>query len=1091
MSSSYSNARKKVCIYGLLTFFVLSIHAALLAQQRNIVKGYVKTETGQPLRGVSVQAKNTQTNFTAGTQTDSAGFFVFENLSEGGPYTFTFGNVGYEPQTLNGYTVHPDANISIIIKLKAVSGSLQDIIVVGYGTQKRTNLTGAVAQVGGEVLENRTLPNISQGLVGTIPNLNITLGDGKPIQSPIFNIRGNTSIGEGGNALVLIDGVQGDASLVNPNDVESITVLKDQASSTIYGARAAFGVVLITTKTPKKGKTSIDYSSNYSLKKPTVVPDVVSNGYQYALMFDSAWSAWNDGQTPQNINKTQPFSADYLAALKQHNDDPSLPKVEVDPTTGNYIYYGNTNWYDLLYKDHVGSTDQNLSIAGNNDKTSYYLSGRYNGQNGLFRYNSDDYHMYNLMGKGSIQVLPWLSITDNFYFDSRYYHNPLNVGESGGIWRNMADNSQASAMLFNPDGTLTQSAAYSVGDFWYGKNGIDMNTQLIRNTSGFVASFLNNKLHIRGDLTFQNTRADQKQIRVQVPYSPAPGVVQYLGTNYNDLQMQQSKTNYLASNIYGDYETYFGKVHYLKVLVGYNYEQSVYDNVSVTRNGLIYSDASDLNLALGQNISTAGGYEKWAILGGFGRINYAFKDRYLLELDARYDGSSKFPPDQKYAFFPSASAGWRISKESFWHIDPSIISDFKIRGSYGSLGNGNISSYQYLELFNISQSGRVLNGVLPQTTSSPNVIPDGLTWETSTTANIGMDISFINNHLNFTGDIYHSKTTNMYTPGPTLPAVFGTTSPKGNYADMTTKGWEANLTWDDAFLISGKQFHYKIGVWMSNYGQTIDKYYNPTKSLTDYYAGEKRGAIWGYVTDGYWTSDNVSQASAFQPLFKSTNGSHWAPGDIKLKDLNGDGVINNGDNTVTDPGDMKIIGNSQQQYPFGINLSADYAGFFFSAFFRGVLKQDWWPGSEADLFWGQYNRPYNYLFKSQLNQIWSPTNPNAYFPRYVGYIAQNGAGILEQAQTKYLQDVKYIKLQSLQIGYNLPKNWISKIHMQSAKIYLSGENLWTASPLYKHTKAIDVESILASDAVVTSSNYGNGNNYPMLRSYTIGLNVTF
>jgi TonB-linked SusC/RagA family outer membrane protein len=1074
-------------------FFAIAALSFLHAQNtRSSVSGTVLDEKGAPLRGVTVIAKNMKTNFSAGAQTDSLGVFTFQKLPEGGPYTFTVSSVGYEQQIMSGYDIKTDRTVSVSVKLKSLSETLSDVVVVGYGTQKKLNLTGAVAQVSGEVLENRPLTNISQGLQGVIPNLNIIMGDGKPVQSPTFNIRGTTSIGQGGSALVLIDGIQGDPALLNPNDVASVSVLKDAASASIYGARAAYGVVLITTKNPAKDKFSITYSSNYSLKSPTSVPDVITNGYEFAVIFDSAWSAWNDySQTAQNINKTQPFSKAYLAEYKKRNADPSLPKVEVG-ANGSYVYYGNMDWYGALYKKHIGSVDQNLSISGSSGKTSFYVTGRYFGQDGLFRYNSDDYKMYNVTAKGASQVLPWLQITNTTQYSSRFYHNPLNVGEGGGIWRNMADEAHPSSMMYNPDGTLTFSAAYTVGDFVYGKNGIDFTDQVLKNTTGFNAKIIGNELRLKGDFTFQNTTSLQKQLRVQVPYSVTPGVINYVGTATNDITQTQRQSNYIAANIYAEYEKTLGKSHYIKILAGYNYEQATNNELKASRNGLIYADARDINLALGQSISTSGGYEKWAILGGFSRLNYSYKDRYLLEVNGRYDGSSKFPSSQRYAFFPSASAGWRISKESFWQVPPSAVTDLKIRASYGSLGNGNIASYAYQEQFGITQSGRVLGGVLPQYTSAPGVVPDGLTWETAITSDLGLDASFLSNRLTFTGDVYKRRTKDMFTVGMTLPAVFGATVPKGNYADLTTTGWELAINWKDRISIGSKDFHYSIGVSLSDYSSVIDKFNNATNSLGDYYPGKKVGEIWGYTNDGYWTAANVSQAKTMQALFKASNTGIWLPGDIKFKDLNGDGVINNGDNTLANPGDMRVIGNSTPRYSYGITLSADYNNFFFSAFLQGVGKQDWWPGSEADAFWGVYNRPYNFAMTYQTNNMWSESNPDAYFPRLRGYVAQNGQGELFNAQTKYLQNARYIRLKNIQVGYNLPAGLLSKAHISSARLYVSGENLWSASPLYKLTKNIDVENIGKSDAILTgTSNNGNGNNYPILKSITVGLSVTF
>ncbi|RFM25719.1 TonB-dependent receptor [Deminuibacter soli] len=1083
----------------LLTLLLCSVLLAFTAGAQTVkeaVRGVVKNEKNQPMGQVSVIVKDKNGLFSKATQTNDAGMFSFRQLENGHTYNFTFSYLGYQSKTMDGYLYNEGDMITLAVKMdSAQTSSLNEVVVVGYGTQRRANVTGAVTQVGGEVLDNRSIPNITQGLQGVVPNLNLVMGDGKPIQSPAYNVRGTTSIGQGGNALVLIDGVEGNPTLINPNDVASITVLKDASSAAIYGARAAFGVVLITTKTPAKQKTTISYSSNYSFKKPTTVPDVVTNGYQYASMFNEAWSAWNDySQTPQNINKTQPFSPTYLAELKRRDADPSLPKVEVG-ANGNYVYYGNTDWYHLLYKDHTFSTDQNLSVSGSSDKAGYYITGRYFGQDGIFRYNSDDFKMYNFRAKGFINLTSWLQINNNTDFSYRSYHNPLNVGEGGSIWRNMADEGHPSSMLYNPDGTFTQSAAYTVGDFVYGKNGIDTTNQLIRNTTGFTAKFMHDHLRIKGDFTFQKSNNTEKQRRVQVPYSVTPGVIAYVGTGTNDLQQRSAQTQYLASNIYAEYETRFGADHYFKALAGYNYEQSTFQTFLAARNGIVYSDANNINLALGQNINTSGGYEKWAILGGFSRLNYAYKDRYLVEVDGRYDGSSKFPADQRYAFFPSVSAGWRVSKEAFWHVPASVITDVKIRGSYGSLGNGNVASYTYQEKFGITQLGRVINGVLPQQTSQPNVLPDGLTWETATTKDLGLDLVLLSNRFTITGDVYKRNTTNMFTVGQTLPAVFGTDVPKGNYADLKTTGWELSLAWKDLFMLGGKPFHYGISAWMSDYQSTITKYNNATNSLTgvndgtNYYAGQKVGEIWGYTNDGYWTADNVAGAKAAQALFKASTSGQYLPGDIKLKDLNKDGVINNGDNTVSKPGDLRVIGNSTPRYSYGFNLSGDWNNFFIGAFFQGVGKQDWWPGGEADVFWGQYNRPYNYAMKSQLGKIWSESNPDAYFPRYRGYIAQGG-NILNQQQSKYLQNVRYIRLKNIQIGYNLPQSLLAKAHITGARVYVSGENLWSHSPLYKITKDLDVENIGKSDVLLTgNSNNGNGNNYPILKSVTVGLSI--
>jgi TonB-linked SusC/RagA family outer membrane protein len=801
--------------------------------------------------------------------------------------------------------------------------------------------------------------------------------------------------------------------------------------------------------------------------------------------------AW-DGTFPAAVNKTLKFSQAYLAELEKRSKTPGGSEVEVDPVTGEYVYYASTDWYAQLYKPSNSSNEHNLTVSGGSDKTTFMITGRYFGQEGLFRYNSDDYSVMNFRAKGTVQVYPWLRFDNNTDYSSSKYHNPLNVGEGSGIFRNIADEGHPLAPLTNPDGTLTASSAYTVGDFYYGKSGYDFNKTVLRNRTGFIAQFFNDHLRVKGDLTFQTSDNNETRKQVPLPYSSKPGVIAYLGTTTNDLREIRQRTNYLATNVYTEYENNFRQTHYLKFLVGYNYEQLTNRNLLVQRNGLIYDNATDLNLALGQSILASGGYEQWAILGGFSRINYSYKDRYLLEVNGRYDGSSKFPTDQRYGFFPSVSAGWRVSKEAFWKVSPRLISDLKIRASYGSLGNGNIGSYVYQEQFNISQSGIILNGIRPQQTSRPSVLPNGLTWETSTTSNLGLDITMLSSRLRFTGDAYIRKTTDMFTVGVTLPAVFGATSPRGNYADLETKGWELSLSWRDNIKLGSKPFGYDVRLTLADNSAVITKYNNPQRLLSDYYEGMKVGEIWGYTTLGFFASADEITKHANQKSFLSTASGLTYPGDIKLMDRNGDGFVNPGTGTVDNPGDRSVIGNSAARYLYGINLGADWNNFFISAFFQGVGKQDWFPSTEAGVFWGQYNRPYNKIPTWQLTNHWTPETPDALMPRYVSRLANRAGGILTFAQSRYIMNVAYCRLKNLQIGYNLPAKWLSKIKAVNARLYLSAENIWTWSPLYKITKDIDVESIGPSDQLFSpGGNAGDGYNYPMMKSVTFGLSITF
>lgn len=1046
------------------------------------ISGLVTGKDKSPIPGVSVSVKGT----SAGTITDSNGKFVIEIPVNAQTLIFSF--VGMKTQEVAVVN-----KTQFEIQMEESEVGLDEVVVVGYGVQKKANLTGAVDQVTSEVFENRTITNVSQGLKGVMPNLNIRILDGKPNQSPSYNIRGTTSIGQGGSALILIDGVEGDPGLLNPNDIASISMLKDAASASIYGARGAFGVVLITTKNPVKDKTSVTVTSNVSVKSPVALPEFVTDGYTWVKMFSEAFVN-GDGSFPQNINKTQKFSQAYLDEFKKRAESGQpYNQVEIDPVTCEYVYYGSTDWYGLLYKKNTVATENNVTVTGSSEKASYLVSGHLTTQNGLFRYNTDDYDMKNFRAKGSIQMFPWLQVSNNTDYSEMNYHNPMNVGEGSGIWRNIGDEGHPSGTMFNPDGTLTMVAAYTVGDFWYGKNGIDNKKGVVKNTTGFTSSFFNDKFRVKGDFTFRNTTNNTTTKRVQVPYSAKPGVIAYVGTTTNDLSFDNKATQYLATNLYSEYENTFNETHYLKLMVGYNYEESTYKRLAVQRNGIIYEDAEDLNLALGQSIATGGGWDKWNILGGFSRLNYSFKDRYLVEVNARYDGSSKFPSDQRYAFFPSVSGGWRLSKESFWNVSPKLFSDVKFRASYGSLGNGNINSYVYQEQFSISQSSNILNGVKPQYTKNPSVLPDGITWETSTTTDFGLDFSMLNNRLNFVGDLYIRNTTDMFTIGLTLPATFGATAPKGNYADLRTQGWEASLTWRDKFNVAKKPLNYDIRLTLSDSRSEVTRYNNPDKLLTDYYEGMVIGEIWGYETEGFFIDQADIDSHAKQsPQMRASPTNIWYPGDIKLKNLNNDEFINIGKNTVTDPGDRRIIGNSSPRYTYSANFGADWNNFFFSAFSQGVGKQDWYPSTEAEFFWGQYNRPYNNIPTFHLGNMWTPENTDAYFPRTMSRAASNSTSReLGVAQTRYLQNIAYVRMKNIQIGYSLPKNLVSKISANEIKVYFSGENLWSWSPLYKIVKHLDVENTAPSDQLFTSTNAGDGYNYPMLKSFSFGLSIVF
>lgn len=1053
-----------------------------IQQEPGQLVGMVQDAQGQPLAGASVYIPELGRSIS----TDERGRFTLS--APVGTYTLEIRYLSYATQQ-RSFQLRAGQTTDLVINLEDEGSAIDEVVVVGYGTQKKIHLTGAVSQVGSEVFEDRPMVNTTRGLQGALPNLNIRMIDGKPTRGAEYNVRGATSIGAGGSALVLIDGVAGDPNLLNPNDIESVTVLKDAASAAIYGARGSFGVVLITTKSAKKGTNVISYNASVTNNGRTITPNMVTNGYEWAKSFDEAFNAWNDYQAhPQKINASFPFSLAYLDELKRRNDDPSLPKIDVDPTTGEYVYYGNTDWFSELYAPNNPSTEHALSFSGSEGKMDYFLSGRYYFQKGIFRHNPDNFETYNLRAKLGSDVRSWLRLDNNMEFSQQAYHYPiLNNAWNSPVWRSLTDATFPMVIMHNPDGTMSEYASASVGGFMTEKNASDTQQRLIRNTTRMRAKLIEGVLNLNGDYTFSYRNDVDQRTFIPVGYSRYPGVEAVQGEN--KINERVGRTYYSGANLYLDFQKDWG-AHTWSGVLGANYESTKYIHRYYQRDGMINTNLPDFSLLNGQNYILQGGGYHWRTLGGFARVSYAYDDRYLAEVNARYDGSSKFPTNQQFGFFPSVSLGWNIAQEEFWTLSPSIFSDAKVRASWGSLGNGNVEPYQYLPLMSVNKLPRIINGLAPDYTQQPNVIPAGLTWETATTFNVGTDLAFFNRRLNLNFDWYIRETTNMFTGGTPLPSVFGAAVPKGNYADLETKGWELALNWRNVSPQPGG-FGYSVGFVLSDHVSHITKFNNPEKLLNSYYEGMRVGDFWGFVNDGYFTSEQeIANYPVDQSFIKSSNTNQWLPGDIKFKDLNGDNRIDRGKNTLDDPGDQVVVGNSTPRYSFGLNGSADYKNFYASVFFQGVGKRDWWPGREASLFWGQYNRPYNWMPQDVADNKWSEENPDAYFPRFRGYIAQNASGSLAMTQSKYVQNVAYVRLKNLTIGYNFKSEKLKAIGVGNLSLYLNGQNLWTWTPMYKNVRTMDPELIEGSDPELSAGS-GNGLLYPMLKSYTFGVKVDF
>lgn len=1050
-------------------------HITVWAQ--NTVSGKITDQEGNPVAGASVS------NLVSGAGTSSNDQGEFEISGQSGE-ELRITMVGYVTQTVS--ITGPQIQITLEVSQQAVD----EVVVVGYGRQKRVSLTGAVAQVGPEVLEDRPVANAAQALQGAVPNLNINFTNGRPGGEGKINIRGFASINSANaSPLVLIDGVPGNINNINPRDIESISVLKDASAAAIYGARGAFGVMLVTTKKGKAGKMSISYSNNFATSDLTVRTDFITNGYDAAVLNDEAFVRATGNRYTGYTDE------DYEELLKRKND-PSLPWVVIQNRNGKdqYVYYGNTDWWNTFYRNRMNSMEHALTFSGGSEKIDYYVSGRMYTKGGLMKVNQDEFEGYNLRSRLTGQVTDWLRISNNSQINYQNYTYPgwNSSVDANNNFISTTVHALPSYVAQNPDGTATYRTElnnYNIGDgimadLLHGKSkGGEKEYEFI-NLFEAVAE-ITPGLTVTGNYTFNYNPIDVFRRRTQAPWSIYPGEISYLG---ND-QLYQSLGTYKkhSFNLFANFNKQFGD-HHIGVTAGYNQELSTYRNVGGTHTDLLSEDLNDFNLGTGVPILN-GGEATWALQGFFGRVNYDYKGRYLLEVNGRYDGTSKFPTGQRYGFFPSFSAGWRVMEEPFLESARAYINEAKLRVSYGALGNAQeASEYGYIPLLGAGTSAYLTNGARTQYLSIPIPISADLTWERTSTLNFGADFEFAQSRLMASFDYFVRETLDMLIPGKTLPAVFGAASPRTNAGDLRNVGWELSLSWRDHFNLADKPFSYNVGFGLSDSKAKITRFDNQQYLLNNYYVGQTLGDIWGYRIDGMFQSDeeaanwDVNQDFVNrQRLSAPGDWSRLQAGDLRFVDVNGDGVVDAGKNTLGDPGDQVIIGNNRPRYSFGFNLGGSWQGFDVSAFFQGIGRQHWWPGNNSDKFWGPYSRPYySFVPKDFAEDIWTPENPDAYFPMLRGYIALNGNGSLNVKSDRYLQDLAYIRLKNLTVGYTLPAAMMSRLKLSNARIFLSGENLWTATKL--RSEYIDPEQ---------AGQETNGRAYPYSRTFSFGLDFTF
>jgi TonB-linked SusC/RagA family outer membrane protein len=1032
-----------------LTAFAFLLLPVFLFAQGKTITGTVRDETGKPVVGASVIVKNS----TIGTSTDSAGKF---SITVPGKAVLAFSSINYVAQEI---TVGD--NTTLVITLPSANSTLSDVVVVGYGTQKKENLTGAVSTVNfSDRLGDRPVNTIGTVLQGAAPGLQVTRTTGEPGGGFSINIRGTTSI-NGGSPLILVDNVpfEGGLNLLDPSEIESMSILKDAASASIYGARSAYGVILITTKKGRRNTPgTINYSNNFTFNTAPFLPEKASPLATVQAYKDAGAVTYYSGQ---NV-------ATWLDLLEQYNRNPSAFPSGFAMNNGTRYQLRQTNeMEDLL--GHTGmQTNHNISVNGGGEHSIYRLSFGSTNDDGIVVTDKDKFKRYNIKGFVSTDIKPWLTTSLDML-----YNNSVKTMPNVNNWFQTA-----TAPSYNPTDTIVIN-----GETFYSGTGANFVRLGSVNKSGLSDIRLSGKvtitpikqIRLNTEYTFDKLNGLFDNYYKRIRYANSAKFGEEFSRSSSQYDKYSQTTDYKALNIYGDYTQDFGD-HGLKLLAGFNQEERYFEQQYSSISQMINEDLPSLSQGIGEP-KTNDTYDEYALQGFFGRINYNYRRRYLLEVNGRYDGSSKFPPNHRWGFFPSVSGGWRISEEAFMKRLKPYLSELKLRGSYGTVGNQAIGTYAFVPGMDSYRSTWLDNNAQPITLSAPGLVSNSFTWETVISKNIGVDFGFLKNRLTGSLDFYTRVTRNMLAPGEELPAVLGANAPLKNVADLKTKGFELEVNWNHRI----GNVKYYLGINVYDNTAKITRFKNEGGLLSQNYVGQQIGEIWGYEFDRYYTKDDFVEGTLspdmtngkLKPGVPRIEGVNPNPGDILFRDLNGDNIINAGNSTLANPGDRKIIGKSSLRYQYGIRSGADFKGFSLSFNLNGVMKRDVYLNNDLT---NAYNYEFGTIYKHQLN-YWTPENTNPEYPRL--YIA--GSRITNhtsnyRTSTKTLLSGAYLRLQNITVGYTISNAWVKKIGIGGVRVFASGENLHTWSKL---PKGIDP----ATSAI------SNGLGYPYMRSFSFGLNV--
>ena len=1070
-----------------------------MAFSQTQVRGIVVDEKGEPVIGASVLVKGT----TSGASTDIDGKF---SLSVSSPSTLVVSYVGMKTKE-----VPASANMRIV--LQSDTELLSEVVVVGYGTQKKANLTGAVSSVDvSKTLESKPYSDVSKALQGTVPGLSIVSSSGKLGGQPSISIRGLGTLSNNATSkpLIVVDGVpMEDISLLNTQDIENISVLKDAASTSIYGTRAAFGVILITTKSARKvDKVTVTYNNNFAWDTPTILPDypdvptqlkALITANNRAGLANELFGMYLDQMLPYaekwrdlNNGKKANYREMVLGDINALNDNTKTLGDFILDKNGVGMYFADWDVKNIMFRKWKPSQSHNLAVQGSSGKTSYYMSVGYNHDEGVMTYFPEKLDKWTTMLNLTTDVRDWLQVGGRFNYSSKDFVGPAARRTTYQyMWR--------WGSFFGPYGTY-QGTDFR-NDIAYRKQAGEWsdNNSFIR-MGAFAKATLTKGLTLNADYTYNVNNYTYKAAYIPLKGWNSWGGAITTPTNYTTsswLEQRSDRDKSYALNVFGNYEFSLLNNHNFKFMLGVNSESGSYFNHYSEREGLLDYNLPEFDLATGTQY-VDGSNTHWATAGYFGRINYDYRGIWLIELNGRYDGSSRFPANDRWAFFKSASAGYRISEETFFEPLKKSISNLKLRASYGEIGNQAVGNNMYLstmsKLTDADTHWLSSDGTKVVAYDLPRLVSSTLKWERIETIDFGADLGLLNNDLNITFDWYQRSTRDMLAPGKTMPQVLGASAPYVNAGSLRTRGWELAVDWRHRFNDVLVYANANIGDFVTD----ITKWDNDSKLLNQNYTGKRYGDIWGFETDRYFSKDDFNADGSYKSGIASQKGLEqgtfvYGPGDVKFKDLDESGVIDGGKGTADDHGDLKVIGNITPRYQYGFRLGGEWKGFDLDMFFQGVGKRSVWTQSA---FVMPMMRGADAIYANQTN-YWTEENldVNADFPRiFPGNAGRGTISVLDLGnhnfypQSKYLVNMAYLRFKNLTFGYTLPVQIANKISMQKVRVYFSANNL--VELINKSKAPVDPEINAVEDGV-SLGNGTWGRIDPMYRTVSVGAQITF